>query len=84
MNTKTESEPLAPEEQLMLLAHRLRKAREARGWSQIKLAGKIGVHVNTIAAIEANVRQASILTLLRMCHSLGATLAELLDESLPE
>jgi transcriptional regulator with XRE-family HTH domain len=84
MSIKIESELLAPEEQLILIAHRLRKAREAKGWSQSKLAGKVGKHVNLIAVYENQSRPPTLLTLLRVCQALGVTLAELLDESLPE
>lgn len=74
---------LAPEEQLLLIIHRLRKTRESKGISQQKLAEKIETHVNTVAAYEKNCRPPTLLLLLRACRVLKVTLAELLDETLP-
>lgn len=74
---------LLPEEQLLLIMHRLRKTRESKGISQQKLAEKIETHVNTVAAYEKNRRPPTFLLLLRACRVLKITLAELLDETLP-
>lgn len=80
----SENEQLEPEEQVILLAHRLRKAREAKGWSQPKLAEKLGTHTNTVAAYEKNLRPPTLLLVLKCCRLLGITAADLLDETLPD
>lgn len=75
---------LAPEEQLILLAHRLRATREKKGFTQAKLAKKVGTHVNSIAEYEKGNRPPSLLVLLTICRELGTSICELLDETLPD
>lgn len=72
---------LEPQEQLILLTHRLRATREKKGFTQAKLAKRVGTHVNSIAEYEKGTRPPSLLVLLTICRALGTSICELLDET---
>ncbi len=80
MNTET---GLSPDEQLILLCHRLKQKRIKLNCSQDQLAKAIGMHVNAVSRYERNCGEPSLLTVLKVCRALSITLAELLDETLP-
>jgi len=77
------TETLCPDEQLLLLTHRLKERRLKRKLSQEDLARAIGQHVNSVSRYERNCGEPSLLTVLKVCQALNITLAELLDETLP-
>ena len=61
---------------LVLLGKNLRKAREARGWSQESLALRSGVHRTYVGAVERGEYNVTILTLRKLTKSVGITLRE--------
>jgi len=52
------------------LANRLREAREARGWTQADLAGRIGVSRKTINTVENSVFVPSTVIALKLARAL--------------
>lgn len=64
------------------LGNRLREAREAKGWTQARLAERIGVSRKTINTVENRVFVPSTLLALKLGVALGATVEALffLDE----
>lgn len=56
-----------------LFKHRLRKAREMRGWSQGDLADRAGLPPSSIAHFEAGSRKPSFDTLYRLANALEMT-----------
>ena len=61
---------------LVKIGHNLRKAREARGWSQEELAHRCGVHRTYVGGVERAEYNITILTLRRMSRALGMSLLE--------
>ncbi len=61
---------------LVLLGKNLRKAREARGWSQESLALRSGVHRTYVGAVERGEYNVTILTLRKLTKSVGITLRD--------
>lgn len=57
---------------------RLKKLREARGWTQEFLAEKVGVSRNTIAPLEIGNRRPSLNLLERLAKALKVTVGGLL------
>ena len=53
------------------LANRLREAREARGWTQAELAGRVGVSRKTINTVENRVFVPSTVIALKLAHAFG-------------
>ena len=64
---------------LVKLGKNLRKAREARGWSQEELAYRCGVHRTYVGAVERGEYNVTILTLRRFTKTLRITLREALQ-----
>tara|TARA_R110002094_G_scaffold57631_2_gene68764 strand:+ start:799 stop:1008 length:210 start_codon:yes stop_codon:yes gene_type:complete len=58
---------------------RLRKLREAQGWSQEELADRAGLHRTYISSVERGVRNPTITVLAKIAAALGVSLAELLS-----
>lgn len=79
MNT----DPLSPEEQLILLSYRLKKTRLDKGWTQRALAKAIGSHENLINSYENQKHPPTLIVVLRVCQALGVTIGEILDETIP-
>ena len=64
---------------LVRLGKNLRKAREARGWSQEELAFRCGVHRTYVGGVERGEYNVTILTLRRFTKTLRITLREALQ-----
>lgn len=63
---------------------RLQAIREARGMTQEQLAGKSGLSAHYIGNLEQGIRKPSSTSLLKLCHALGTTPNDLLQDSLSE
>ena len=61
---------------LLTLGKNLRRAREAKGWSQEEMAFKSGVHRTYVGGVERGEYNASILTIRRFTRALGIALTE--------
>ena len=59
------------------LANRLREAREARGWTQADLAGRIGVSRKTINTVENAVFVPSTTIALKLAAAFGEPVEKL-------
>ncbi len=59
---------------LVRLGKNLRKAREARGWSQEQLAFRCGVHRTYVGAVERGEYNVTILTLRKLAKALGISI----------
>ena len=59
---------------LVKLGRNLRKAREARGWSQEEMAFRCGVHRTYVGGVERAEYNITILTLRRFTKALGIPL----------
>jgi transcriptional regulator with XRE-family HTH domain len=55
----------------MDVGREIRRLREARGWSQAKLAGATGMGVSGISQIETGARNPSAVTLWKIAGALG-------------
>ena len=60
------------------LGARLRKLREAQGWSQEELADRAGLHRTYISSVERGVRNPTITVLAKISDALNMSLAEFL------
>jgi len=58
---------------------RLKKLREARGWTQTELAEKVGVARNTITRLEIGSSRPSLALLERIAKALRVKVGELLE-----
>ncbi len=61
---------------LIRLGANLRKAREARGWSQEEMAFRCGVHRTYVGAVERGEYNVTVLTLRKFTKALGITLRD--------
>jgi transcriptional regulator with XRE-family HTH domain len=66
-----------PEAQLQL-GERVRRLREARGWSQERFAHEGGLGRSFAGAIERGEKDVRLSTLLKVARTLGVSLAQLL------
>ncbi len=64
---------------LVRLGANLRKAREAKGWSQEELAYRCGVHRTYVGSVERGEYNVTILTLRKFTKSLGLSLRDVLQ-----
>jgi transcriptional regulator with XRE-family HTH domain len=64
---------------LRALGSRVRRLREAKGWTQEGLAERSGLDRSYIAGIEAGLRNPSIKALAKITRGLGATLSGFFD-----
>ena len=55
----------------------IRRIREAKGWSQAKLAVEAGMGTSALSQIENNKRNASSRSLLRLARALGVEVGDL-------
>jgi XRE family transcriptional regulator, regulator of sulfur utilization len=67
-------------DQLERYGKRLRKARLAKGLTQLELANKAGVHVNHYALIERGKKNPSVTTLSSIVEVLGLTPNDILKQ----
>lgn len=58
---------------------RLRRLRQAKGWSQEELGHEADIHRTYVSDLERGARNPSILIIERLANALGAKLGELLD-----
>ena len=63
---------------LVRLGRNLREAREAKGWSQERLAFRCGVHRTYVGSVERGEYNVTILTLRKLIKPLGISLEEAL------
>ena len=59
------------------LTNRVREAREAAGWTQAELAGRIGVSRKTVNTVENGVFVPSTVVALKLAAALGSTVEAL-------
>lgn len=71
--------PLTPEQADAAVAAQLRAERARRDWTQAELAGRAGLHYNTIHRIEKGQRGMSLAQLYAICGALGIDPGEFLD-----
>lgn len=64
------------------MGRRVRRRREARGYTQMLLAELSGLAPTSISHIERGATKASLPTVVRIANALGATVDDLLCESL--
>ena len=62
---------------LKRLGARIRRLRDAKGWSQEELADKARVDRSYMSGIERGVRNVSVLSLAKVAKALGASLESL-------
>lgn len=63
----------------LALGRRLRTLRQAKGWSQERLAERADLDRSYVAGIEVGVRNPSLKALERLASALSVRLAELFD-----
>jgi transcriptional regulator with XRE-family HTH domain len=59
------------------LGRRVRQRRQAKGWSQEKLALDCGLHRTYVGAVERGERNISAVNLLKIASSLGVPVSDL-------
>lgn len=59
------------------LSNRIREAREAKGWTQARLAEEMGVSRKTVNTVENGVFVPSTIVSLKFAHALGETVEAL-------
>ncbi len=62
---------------LRQFGNKVRKLREAKGWSQEKLAKKAGLHRTYIGSIERSERNVSLINLEKIAKALGVSIKNL-------
>jgi transcriptional regulator with XRE-family HTH domain len=65
----------------MDVGREIRRLREARGWSQAKLAGDTGMGVSGISQIETEARNPSAVTLWKIAGALGVEVGDLFPKA---
>ena len=63
------------------LAVRIRQLRQAKGWSQERLAEEAGMHRTYLGGIEVARRNPSLRNLVRIAQALGVPVKALFDPS---
>ena len=63
------------------LAGNMKHLRRAKGWSQERLADEAGLDRTYISGIERVVRHPTITSVQKIADALGASFAELLDDT---
>jgi transcriptional regulator with XRE-family HTH domain len=59
---------------------RVRQLREARGWTQERLAADAGLDRSYVAGIETGLRNPSLMAIAKLSDGFNLTLAELFDK----
>jgi transcriptional regulator with XRE-family HTH domain len=57
----------------------LRKCREQRGWSQLKLAESADLHINAIGLIERGKRSPNLPTVFALCRALDMPVSRFME-----
>ncbi len=65
----------------MDIGREIRQRREAKGWSQAKLAGASDMGVSGISQIETGARNPSVVTLSKIAEALGVDVADLFPKA---
>lgn len=65
----------------MDVGREIRRLREARGWSQAKLAGNTSMGVSGISQIETGARNPSAVTLWKIAGALGVEVGDLFPKA---
>lgn len=65
----------------MEVGREIRRRREARGWSQAKLAGAAGMGVSGVSQIETGTRNPSTVTLEKLARALDTEVADLFPKA---
>lgn len=65
----------------MDVGREIRRLREAKGWSQAKLAGDTGMGVSGISQIETGARNPSAVTLSKIAEALGVEVGDLFPKA---
>ena len=79
-----QGEKVVPDaEAAQALGARLRKAREARGWTQAEVAERLGIARTTLVAIEQGQRQVRAEELIELAGLYGRSVSELLQAPAP-
>jgi transcriptional regulator with XRE-family HTH domain len=65
----------------MYVGTEIRRLREAKGWSQAKLAGAADMGISGISQIETGARNPSAVTLAKIAEALGAEVADLFPKA---
>jgi transcriptional regulator with XRE-family HTH domain len=65
----------------MEVGREIRRLREAKGWSQAKLAGETGMGVSSVSQIETGVRNPSAATLWKIAQALDVEIAQLFPKA---
>lgn len=71
--------PRAAHPLLKKIGLRVRHLREDRGWSQEELADRAEIDRTYVSGIERGLRNASVLTLVRIADALKVSLSDLTD-----
>ncbi len=80
----TEPEPTEVKREPTAIGRRVRQLRERRGLTQLKLAHRTGLALNTISRLEAGAQDDQKLsTLQALAEALSVTVADLLTEPQP-
>jgi transcriptional regulator with XRE-family HTH domain len=64
---------------LDVFAANLKQLREARGWSQERVAHESGLNPSHVAKIERTEREPGVRAISKLCEGLGISAAELFD-----
>jgi transcriptional regulator with XRE-family HTH domain len=64
---------------LRSIDERLRRLREAKGWSQEAFAHEAGIHRTYVSDIERGARNPTITVVEKLAKPLGVTMGELFD-----
>lgn len=69
---------MTPKEIKRWVGAKVRKLREAKGWSQEELGFKSGLHRNYVGGIERGERNVAIVNVAKLAKALGVRPSELL------
>ena len=67
----------------MIIATRIRKIREIRGWKQIAVAGAMNISQQAYSCLEQGANNARLETLKKYCHVMNVELAYLVAIDVP-
>ena len=62
---------------------RVRRVREARTWTQLKLAARARMPRSALAKIELGLREPTVTTIIRLARALRVTPGQLFEEARP-
>jgi transcriptional regulator with XRE-family HTH domain len=62
-----------PDDSTFAFGRVLRRYREQKGWSQLKLAEKADLHINAIGLLERGERSPNLPTIFALCRALDVS-----------